>query len=94
MIRLLFSKFSTNIFYFEVAGIGVQDPAGKDNIPILQLKWKSGKMKKVATFDPHAYLECHQPFLRSRPKLRIVPARISARSTADIANRVRPDAKL
>jgi hypothetical protein len=23
-------------------------PAGKDNIPILQLKWGSGKMKKLA----------------------------------------------
>jgi ubiquinone/menaquinone biosynthesis C-methylase UbiE len=26
-------------------------PAGKDNIPILQLKWLSGKMKNLATFS-------------------------------------------
>jgi hypothetical protein len=26
------------------------NPAGKDNIHILLLKWLSGKMKKVATF--------------------------------------------
>ena len=29
-------------------------PAGKDNIPILQLKWVSGKMKKLATFKAYA----------------------------------------
>ena len=28
----------------------MQSPAGKDNIIILQLKWHSGKMKKLATF--------------------------------------------
>jgi hypothetical protein len=35
----------------EVAGAcGTGSPAGRDNTPILQLKWLSGKMKKFATF--------------------------------------------
>jgi hypothetical protein len=38
-------------------------PAGKDNIPILQLKWLSGKMKNLATFQPYACLQRHQPLL-------------------------------
>ena len=44
--------FSCSLSLPESLGLGVQGgPAGKDNIPILQLKWLSGKMKKLATFE-------------------------------------------
>jgi hypothetical protein len=35
---------------------GTRGPAGKDNIAILQLKWLSGKMKNLATFEPYAHI--------------------------------------
>lgn len=42
--------FSTTSF-FEVTGLETGRPAEEDNIPILQLKWISGKMKKLVTLE-------------------------------------------
>jgi hypothetical protein len=39
-----------SIEVIRVGGTGVR--RGRDNIHILQLKWGSGKMKKLATFGP------------------------------------------
>jgi hypothetical protein len=42
---------SYSLYSLEVArACGTGGPAGKDNIPILQLKWLSGKMKNLAAF--------------------------------------------
>jgi hypothetical protein len=45
------------ILYRSRSGCEAQgSPAGKDNIAILQLKWLSGKMKKLATLKLYACL--------------------------------------
>jgi hypothetical protein len=38
-------------------------PAGRDNISILPLEWLSGKLKNLATFEPHACFQRYQPLL-------------------------------
>jgi hypothetical protein len=56
--------FRLGLFHYRSCqGVGLQGPLGKDNIPILQLKWISGKMKNLATFQPYACLQRHQPLL-------------------------------
>ncbi len=37
-------------------------PAGRDNISILPLEWLSGKLKNLATFEPHACFQRYRRF--------------------------------
>jgi hypothetical protein len=58
-------------------GLEAQGNPREDNIHILQLKWLSGKMKNLATFQPYACFQRNQSLVCSGRKICALQAGIS-----------------